>query len=193
MTRSPLETTNSSSPNEQDSSSRGLLSRLWQWINSYGGLSDLSRETEALRQQNARLAELESKLDIVLQSSDSNLIPTVSTDDNQRIFQLFWKNIKIRFEFRALVFCRSKLGYVQKCDRLEDEGNFNLVSFEIAFTEIYDKVEFAIAEQKQWLSELQIFFVGIIADIFCFLKVRFSGFFQDQRLFLIVQFYFFKL
>jgi hypothetical protein len=35
-----------------------------------------------LRQQNARLAELESKLDIVLQSSDSNLIPTVSTDDN---------------------------------------------------------------------------------------------------------------
>ena len=82
MTRSPLETTNSSSPNEQDSSSRGLLSRLWQWINSYGGLSDLSRETEALRQQNARLAELELKLDIVLQSSDSNLIPTVSTDDN---------------------------------------------------------------------------------------------------------------
>lgn len=35
-----------------------------------------------LRQQNARFAELESKLDIVLQSSDSNLIPTVSTDDN---------------------------------------------------------------------------------------------------------------
>jgi predicted nuclease with TOPRIM domain len=76
---------------------------LWQWINSYGGLSDLrkynaelkksneelsreteelSRETEALRQQNARLAELESKLDIVLQSSDSNLLPTISTDDN---------------------------------------------------------------------------------------------------------------
>jgi cell shape-determining protein MreC len=69
---------------------------LWQWINSYGGLSDLRRynaklrknneemkiETEALRQQNARLAELESKLDIVLQSSDSNLIPTISTDDN---------------------------------------------------------------------------------------------------------------
>jgi hypothetical protein len=43
---------------------------------------DLSRETEALRQQNARLAELESKLDIVLQSSNSNLIPTISTDDN---------------------------------------------------------------------------------------------------------------
>ena len=43
---------------------------------------DLSRETEALRQQNARLAELELKLDIVLQSSDSNLIPTISTDDN---------------------------------------------------------------------------------------------------------------
>jgi hypothetical protein len=69
---------------------------LWQWINSYGGLSDLrkynaelkksngelSRETEALRQQNARLAELELKLDIVLQSSDSNLLPTISTDDN---------------------------------------------------------------------------------------------------------------
>jgi septal ring factor EnvC (AmiA/AmiB activator) len=35
-----------------------------------------------LRQQNARLAELELKLDIVLQSSDSNLIPTISTDDN---------------------------------------------------------------------------------------------------------------
>jgi hypothetical protein len=42
----------------------------------------MKRETEALRQQNARLAELESKLDIVLQSSDSNLIPTISTDDN---------------------------------------------------------------------------------------------------------------
>jgi hypothetical protein len=103
MTRSPLETTNSSSPNGQDSSSRGLLSALWSWINSYGGLSDLrkynaelkksnaelkksneelSRETEALRQQNARLAELELKLDIVLQSSDSNLIPIISTDDN---------------------------------------------------------------------------------------------------------------
>jgi predicted nuclease with TOPRIM domain len=103
MTQSNSETTNSSSLNGQDSSSQGLLSRLWQWINSYGGLSDLrkynaelkksneelsreteelSRETEALRQQNARLAELESKLDIVLQSSDSNLIPTISTDDN---------------------------------------------------------------------------------------------------------------
>jgi hypothetical protein len=101
---------------------------LWQWINSYGGLSDLRKynaklkksneemrkETEEmkksneesrkfdgemrrldeekrlqheqrmndLRQQNARLAELELKLDIVLQSSDSNLIPTISTDDN---------------------------------------------------------------------------------------------------------------
>jgi hypothetical protein len=96
MTQSNSEITNSSSPNGQDSSSQGLLSRLWQWINSYGGLSDLrkynaelkknneelSRETEALRQQNARLAELELKLDIVLQSSDSNLIPTISTDDN---------------------------------------------------------------------------------------------------------------
>jgi cell division protein FtsB len=110
MTQSNSEITNSSSLNGQDSSSQGLLSRLWQWINSYGGLSDLrkynaelkksnaelkksnaelrknnedlSRETEALRQQNARLAELESKLDIVLQSSDSNLLPTISTDDN---------------------------------------------------------------------------------------------------------------
>jgi len=32
--------------------------------------------------QNARLAELESKLDIVLRSSDSNLTPTISTDSN---------------------------------------------------------------------------------------------------------------
>jgi hypothetical protein len=80
---------------------------LWSWINSYGGLSDLRKynaemkkyiaemrklEEEAkiqhekklndLRQQNARLAELELKLDIVLQSSDSNLTPTISTDDN---------------------------------------------------------------------------------------------------------------
>jgi hypothetical protein len=39
-----------------------------------------------LRQQNARLAELESKLDIVLQSSDSNSIPTASTDNSWRIF-----------------------------------------------------------------------------------------------------------
>jgi predicted nucleic acid-binding Zn-ribbon protein len=109
------------SPNGQDSSSQGLLSRLWSWINSYGGLSDLRKynaelrkynaemkkynaETRKfdsemkkldeekriqheqrmndLRQQNARLAELELKLDIVLQSSDSNLIPTISTDDN---------------------------------------------------------------------------------------------------------------
>jgi hypothetical protein len=80
---------------------------LWSWINSYGGLSDLRRynaelkksnadlkklgkekriqheqRMNDLRQQNARLAELELKLDIVLQSSDSNLIPTISTDDN---------------------------------------------------------------------------------------------------------------
>jgi hypothetical protein len=80
---------------------------LWQWINSYGGLSDLRKynaelkksnaemrrldeekriqheqRMNDLRQQNARLAELESKLDIVLQSSDSKLIPTTSTDDN---------------------------------------------------------------------------------------------------------------
>jgi cell shape-determining protein MreC len=89
MTPSNLETTNSSFPNGQDSSSRGLLSALWQWINSYGGLSDLRksneelrRETEALKQQNARLAELESKLDTVLQSSASNLTPTPSTDNN---------------------------------------------------------------------------------------------------------------
>jgi hypothetical protein len=73
---------------------------LWQWINSYGGLSDLRKynaemrkfdkekriqheqRMNDLRRQNARLAELESKLDIVLQSSDSNLLPTISTDDN---------------------------------------------------------------------------------------------------------------
>jgi len=72
MTQSNLGTTNSSSPSGQDSSSQGLLSRLWQWINSYGGLSDLKKKNKALRRQNARLAELESKLDIVLQSSDSN-------------------------------------------------------------------------------------------------------------------------
>jgi chromosome segregation ATPase len=128
MTQSNSEITNSSSPNGQDSSSQGLLSRLWQWINSYGGLSDLRKYNAEMRKhndemrkhndemrkhnsemkkfdeemrrldeekriqheqrmndlkrQNARLAELESKLDIVLQSSDSNLIPTISTDDN---------------------------------------------------------------------------------------------------------------
>jgi uncharacterized protein YhaN len=135
MTPSNSKTTNSPSPNGPDSSSPGLLSWLWSWINSYGGLSDLRkynaemrRYTEelrksnaelrrineenrklddenrklddemrklddekriqheqrlnALRQQNARLAELESKLDIVLGSSDSSLTPTTSTDDN---------------------------------------------------------------------------------------------------------------
>ncbi|MFM7191788.1 MAG: hypothetical protein ACKOX2_13375, partial [Microcystaceae cyanobacterium] len=124
----PLETTNLSSPNGPGSSSPGLLSRLWSWINSYGGLSDLRRYNAELRKQNAklrrsneemrklneemrkfdeehrkldeerriqyeqrmkeldwqnaRLAELESKLDIVLRSSDSNLTPTISTDSN---------------------------------------------------------------------------------------------------------------
>ncbi|MEB3248965.1 MAG: hypothetical protein VKK07_06445 [Merismopediaceae bacterium] len=142
MKLSPLETTNLSSPNGPGSSSPGLLSRLWSWINSYGGLSDLRRYNAELRKQNAklrrsneenrkldeemrkfdeenrklneemrkfdeenrkldeerriqyeqrmkeldwqnaRLAELESKLDIVLRSSDSNLTPTISTDNN---------------------------------------------------------------------------------------------------------------
>ena len=103
MTPSNLETTNSPSPNGQDSSWRRLLSALWHWISSYRGLSELRsnnedlrnnnkelrketellrKETEALKQQNARLAELESKLDIVLQSSDSSLNPTISTDNN---------------------------------------------------------------------------------------------------------------
>ncbi|AKV71005.1 hypothetical protein VL20_6245 [Microcystis panniformis FACHB-1757] len=45
------------------------------WIKSYGGLSDLKK-------QNEKLAELESKLDTVLQSSDSNLTPTTSTETN---------------------------------------------------------------------------------------------------------------
>jgi hypothetical protein len=53
-----------------------------QFLRGYGGLSDLRKSNAELSKQNARLAELESKLDIVLQSSDSNLIPTISTDDN---------------------------------------------------------------------------------------------------------------
>jgi hypothetical protein len=62
---------------------------LWQWINSYGGLSalrksnarmkksnaELRKSNAELSKQNARLAELESKLDIVLQSSNTNLTP----------------------------------------------------------------------------------------------------------------------
>ncbi len=107
MTNSNSETTPLSSPSGQDSSSRGLLSALWQWIKSYGGLSDLKkynaslrkyneemRKLEAekerlyeqrinnLRRQNARLAELESKLDIVLSSSDSYSVPAPPTDDD---------------------------------------------------------------------------------------------------------------
>ena len=96
MTPSNLETTNSSSPNGRESSSQGLLSALWRWISSYGGLSDLrketevlkketevlKKETEALKRQNAKLAELESKLDIVLRSPDSTSTPTTSTDNN---------------------------------------------------------------------------------------------------------------
>ena len=39
-------------------------------------------ETDALRQPNARLAELERKLDIVLSSSDSSLTPTPPTNDD---------------------------------------------------------------------------------------------------------------
>jgi hypothetical protein len=82
MTQSNSETTQSSSPNGSDSSSRGLLSALLHWIKSYGGLSDLKKNNKALRQQNEKLAELESKLDTVLQSSDSNLTPTTSTETN---------------------------------------------------------------------------------------------------------------
>ena len=40
------------------------------------------QQMQELSQQNAKLAELESKLDIVLQSSDSSLIPTSSTDNS---------------------------------------------------------------------------------------------------------------
>jgi phosphoserine aminotransferase len=75
MAQSNSETTQSSSPNGSDSSSRGLLSALLHWIKSYGGLSDLKK-------QNEKLAELETKLDTVLQSSDSNLTPTTSTETN---------------------------------------------------------------------------------------------------------------
>jgi hypothetical protein len=103
MTNSNSETTPSSSPNGQDSFSRRLLSALWQWIKSYGGLSDLKnynkelkrhneelkrsnaelrKETDALRQQNVRLAELESKLDIVLFSSDPYSLIPQPTDDS---------------------------------------------------------------------------------------------------------------
>ncbi|WLT38258.1 hypothetical protein NON20_22665 [Synechocystis sp. B12] len=82
------------------SASPGLLSRLWSWINSYGGLSELRKsneearirheqrmkelrqDTAKLRQQNEKLAELESKLDIVLQSSGSSLTPPLPTDNN---------------------------------------------------------------------------------------------------------------
>jgi hypothetical protein len=82
MTQSNSETTQSSSPNGSDSSSRGLLSALLHWIKSYGGLSDLKKSNKALKQQNEKLAEIESKLDTVLQSSDSNLTPTTSTETN---------------------------------------------------------------------------------------------------------------
>ncbi len=114
MTPSNSETTKSTFPNGQDSSSPGLLSRLWSWINPYGGLSALrkynaemrrlneenkqidewngkldeekriryEKSINALRQENARLAELELKLDIVLRSSDTSLNPTTSTDNN---------------------------------------------------------------------------------------------------------------
>jgi hypothetical protein len=44
--------------------------------------AELERRTLELRRQNARLTELESKLDIVLRSSNTNLTPTPSTDDN---------------------------------------------------------------------------------------------------------------
>jgi hypothetical protein len=82
MTQSNSKTTQSLSLNGSDSSSQGLLSALLHWIKSYGGLSDLQKNNKALRQQNEKLAELESKLDIVLQSSDSNLTPTTSTETN---------------------------------------------------------------------------------------------------------------
>jgi hypothetical protein len=89
MKPSISETTNSIFPNGQDSASPGLLSRLWSWINSYGGLSDLKKynaelrkSNEELSKQNEKLAELELKLDNVLQSSSTNLTPTISTDNN---------------------------------------------------------------------------------------------------------------
>ncbi len=128
MTHSNSEITALSSPNGPDSPSQGLLSALWQWIKSYGGLSDLKKynanlrkyneelrrstaelkkstaelrksneeflkleaEKERLyeqkisemRRQNARLAELESKLDIALSSSDSYSTQPPSIDDN---------------------------------------------------------------------------------------------------------------
>ena len=75
MTQSNSATNKLSSPNGSDFSSPGLLSALLHWIKSYGGLSDLKK-------QNEKLAELESKLDTVLQSSDSNLTPTTSTETN---------------------------------------------------------------------------------------------------------------
>ena len=45
-------------------------------------LEDLRKETESIERQNARLAELESKLDIVLSSSDFYSTPTPPTDGN---------------------------------------------------------------------------------------------------------------
>jgi hypothetical protein len=48
MTQSNSETTQSSSPNGSDSSSRGLLSALLHWIKSYGGLSGLEKEQQSL-------------------------------------------------------------------------------------------------------------------------------------------------
>ncbi len=55
MTHSNSEITPLSSPSGQDSSSRGLLSDLWQWIKSYGGLSDLKKYNANLRKYNEGL------------------------------------------------------------------------------------------------------------------------------------------
>jgi hypothetical protein len=77
MTNSNSETTTSPSPNGLASLWQGLSSACWSLIKSYGGLSalkksnaELERRTLELRKENARLAELESKLDIVLRSSN---------------------------------------------------------------------------------------------------------------------------
>ncbi|MEB3226881.1 MAG: hypothetical protein VKJ27_00720 [Synechocystis sp.] len=55
MTHSNSETTPLSSPNGPDSPSWGLLSALWQWIKSYGGLSDLKKYNASLKTYNEEL------------------------------------------------------------------------------------------------------------------------------------------
>ncbi|MBE9078442.1 hypothetical protein IQ241_14245, partial [Romeria aff. gracilis LEGE 07310] len=43
---------------------------------------EFEKDTAALRKQNERLAELESKLDAVLAKSDSSLSPAKTTEDS---------------------------------------------------------------------------------------------------------------